>query len=805
MIVLPDSDVNFRRMFKKTHKGEFQVEVENDNVVADAAASELPLQSKLEQPETEVPDIDEIANTGGIHDDGRIASPTSLPSRTSSGQVTGIAGSKVRSTEGAIIRNTREEKILPKIMSLDDYVGSRSDQLHEDTEVRSRNEELTEWATEANVIHNEEFHEREKSPPGQPNVEEDKTGFTNDHFVHGDLMQADNGEVDYPNGDQEWSLGKAVRSPSLEKLWEGMLQLSPMIVETVVAVFKSGEKTSAKDWSEFLEVKGRVRLDAFEKFLQELPLSRNRAVMVVSICCKTASLDNSRENIQEIANSYKQDERVGYAEPAPGVELYLCPSNVTTLQLLEKFISYEHFENINEQDGLIGFVVWRRNNVTSNIMHTMPEKQYINAKQLALSGHMLDSPTHPGVSESESVPYGTDSPKNDISTSYDKYPVSNKLPFMVSTSKAITHVENTTSHAKKSSEMEYPPGFNSCPPRVASIDPRINVSKFQESILCDDDDDLIDDAPPGFGPNAASVSNNTYAQTNTTNVDDDDLPEFDYNAVSASYQPPSSQLPAECCLQSMPNSQCPSQPPQVSTNIDQGFFQSKDDFHPLVGHSPSHQIPPQIPRPPATPHPSIQIRELIQKYGQGDAQFSMEHGCAPDVGGVNLAPQIGQQPVMIPPHHTPANAHTQIEKSWNGEDVNEWHPYFTPVTSLMPQMQHMIPSQIGVPNGNFQVRHCLPPRITAPQRGPPQMVMPLGAPMQMLQPRPNPPQMHPHPSLFGMRPVTGINPPVPMQMSVREHGQFYANNSQAFHASHNFRPALSGPDNRPLDGRNRRV
>lgn len=42
----------------------------------------------------------------------------------------------------------------------------------------------------------------------------------------------------------------------------------------------SGEKTSTKEWASSLEIKGRVRLDAFEKFLQELPKSRSRAVMV---------------------------------------------------------------------------------------------------------------------------------------------------------------------------------------------------------------------------------------------------------------------------------------------------------------------------------------------------------------------------------------------------------------------------------------------------------------------------------------------------------------------------------------------
>lgn len=52
----------------------------------------------------------------------------------------------------------------------------------------------------------------------------------------------------------------------------------------------SGEKTAAKDWPGFLEIKGRVRLDAFEKFLQDLRFTRSRAIMVsqVFFCCARA-------------------------------------------------------------------------------------------------------------------------------------------------------------------------------------------------------------------------------------------------------------------------------------------------------------------------------------------------------------------------------------------------------------------------------------------------------------------------------------------------------------------------------------
>ena len=42
----------------------------------------------------------------------------------------------------------------------------------------------------------------------------------------------------------------------------------------------SGEKASTKDWPAVMEVKGRVRVEAFEKFLKDLPLSKSRAMMV---------------------------------------------------------------------------------------------------------------------------------------------------------------------------------------------------------------------------------------------------------------------------------------------------------------------------------------------------------------------------------------------------------------------------------------------------------------------------------------------------------------------------------------------
>ena len=62
---------------------------------------------------------------------------------------------------------------------------------------------------------------------------------------------------------------------------------------------------------------------------------------------------------------------------------------------------------------------------------------------------------------------------------------------------------------------------------------------------------------PRFGPTTTVSLNGGY----TKNLDDDDLPEFDYG-VSVPYQPeilPSNQLPPEICsLQSLSSTQSPS-------------------------------------------------------------------------------------------------------------------------------------------------------------------------------------------------------------------------------------------------------
>lgn len=167
----------------------------------------------------------------------------------------------------------------------------------------------------------------------------------------------------------EKSISNAAKIAPLmaEKLWDGSLQLSSSINVSAVAFFKSGEKMPNDNWSEFVEVKGNVRLEAFEKYIQDLPRSRNRGLMVISLCWKEGSSKNTIKGMKEVAKGYKQKERVGLAKVSPGTDLYICPRSDTIITILAKYGFFKGMAAVKDnQDSLIGCVVWKRNQISSN-------------------------------------------------------------------------------------------------------------------------------------------------------------------------------------------------------------------------------------------------------------------------------------------------------------------------------------------------------------------------------------------------------------------------------------------------------
>ncbi|TYH65600.1 hypothetical protein ES332_D06G066700v1 [Gossypium tomentosum] len=159
---------------------------------------------------------------------------------------------------------------------------------------------------------------------------------------------------------------KLSRPTVAEKFWDGSLKLNSSVTVSVVAFFKSGEKMPDIKWSELVEVKGKVRLEAFEKYIQELARSRNRGLM--------------------IAKGYKKGERVGFAQLSPGIDLYICPCSDAIITILAKHGFFKGMAAVEDKkNSLIGCVVWRRNHGLSSSVTKKLEKKHSSSTEQPLS------------------------------------------------------------------------------------------------------------------------------------------------------------------------------------------------------------------------------------------------------------------------------------------------------------------------------------------------------------------------------------------------------------------------------------
>lgn len=178
-----------------------------------------------------------------------------------------------------------------------------------------------------------------------------------------------------------------------QKLWDGSLQLNSSVTVSLVAFFQSGEKMPDLKWSEFLEVKGKVRLEAFEKYVQDLPRSRNRGLMVISLRCKEGSSKSGLAGMKEVAKGYKKGMRVGFVQVSQGIDLYVCPRSDSIITILAKHGFFKGMAAVEDnQDSLIGCVVWRRNQASSSSVLKKSER-----KHGSLSEQPLKSPSDSSV------------------------------------------------------------------------------------------------------------------------------------------------------------------------------------------------------------------------------------------------------------------------------------------------------------------------------------------------------------------------------------------------------------------------
>ncbi|XP_078428094.1 uncharacterized protein LOC144700547 [Wolffia australiana] len=374
MVVLQDADVDLRRMVRKTHKGEVQLEVDDDSTSVEVAVGSNTLPLIMAQVKV---------NAKLVNDPCKKEEDAGQLSET---PVESVA-----------------KELLP-IVSLGELMGAVDS-------------ELPATATA-------------EPSPSPSAVEPSPSPYM--------AMVKKEGHI-----------------------WEGMVQLSVSSLTTVLAFFKSGERASTKDWPAIVEVKGRVRVEAFEKFLRDLPLSKSRAVMVLDLQWKEGSSEGSQKALFEAAESYEADGRLGYVEPCPGVELYVCPAGGKTA----KMVAGEGDDGGCGGGGeMVGIVVWRRAMVESprvhHPKHASSKRSSLSKKQQRLSLAREAPPPEddvpPGFGPGSTARAGED----DDLPEFDFRGAAAAAPERPATTMTTTTTTMTTTVAAAAAAAPSPPGYH---------------------------------------------------------------------------------------------------------------------------------------------------------------------------------------------------------------------------------------------------------------------------------------------------------------------------------------------------------
>ncbi|XP_061346190.1 uncharacterized protein LOC133291872 [Gastrolobium bilobum] len=567
MVVLPDSDGDIRRLVKKTHKGEFQVEVEHeDNVSVEEVSGGTMSVARSQTNKNDVeagsspskPDVVKgDVNTDGDKSNLQNDNPFSITISSNDG----ADPMQELMTDDAL----KDPDFLPPIVSLDEFMESLHfeppfENLPEDsgkvTRISDKNDsevgsksQSSDLAPSEKVDVTRDKSEKFQSTCVNADVEEEKrvnaeSGAISSDTRYGEkqagMKSTDDRAKERSIDDMKSASGDAELRPSQllaeerygnnnsysktailtkgECLWEGMLQPNMSTTSSVVSIYKSGEKTSVKDWPGFLEIKGRVRLDAFGKFLQELQHSRSRAIMVLHFVSRGSSPDE-HATLREVAESYISDERVGFAEPVHGVELYFCPPHKKTAEMLSKILPKEQIEAVNSIDnGLIGIIVWRKTNLTTSISPTTSSHHKHSSKRQHFNRRQQDTNVNANSTQKAVPPTGfkpteTGPPSDgddDIPPGFGPAParVEDDLPeFNFSGS------SNPSSHL-----VQKPMGPGSVPFHSVSQVPSRPVEQMRELVQ-------------RYGQNKANVSSVNWqdkfgATIQPWNDDDDDIPEW---------------------------------------------------------------------------------------------------------------------------------------------------------------------------------------------------------------------------------------------------------------------------------------
>ncbi|KAF8687667.1 hypothetical protein HU200_042584 [Digitaria exilis] len=334
MVVLPNREVNVGRLVRKTHKGEFHVEVEETNSISVGVElgsdllSHAP--SKSNEGRTKSDDIVSV-HRGDLGSDNTVQEGFA-----------GIGNSNLLSNVGClsiekndyiqerVVHDLKYTENLPEIMSLDEFVEAPDSDIPLEFHSTKTAQDDRSCTPEKNHI-------------GEDNADPSEVEFMCDTSLPEKHCQA------------------SIKSPENGSIDD----LSP--AKQPKGCF--GVRPSTIEWRHFVEIKGRVRLSDFQDFLEQLPKSRSRAVTIV--------------------DSYFANERVGLLKVAEGVELYICPSRGKASQILTEHMAKEHWASQTMAGvSVIGVFVCRRPHICAETptRHDDSKKQpmSISRKQQAV-------------------------------------------------------------------------------------------------------------------------------------------------------------------------------------------------------------------------------------------------------------------------------------------------------------------------------------------------------------------------------------------------------------------------------------
>nr|XP_024396589.1 uncharacterized protein LOC112292392 isoform X2 [Physcomitrium patens] len=575
MLVLTDADTVSGKVVKKTHKGEFVVDVQNETTVdiMPAVTRSVFPASNVEKAGQDAPvQMENQVN----HSLNKSKYGTSLPLKRSRSEesdrvfVASTQSSQLseesRAKETAQPQSILSETILPTIMSLDEYMKTQNgdgvqEDVFQDTPIETR-DPLTHRAADSLGVTIEVAEDR---APGlkvvSPGEESSVLKSTSTRDESPSLKSAEAAERHVKLPSDTGKIGED------RVVWTGQIQLSGSRHSPLAIKHRSGEMVDLKSWPKSLELKGRVRLAHLDKFLQELQQSRSRVVTVISVVVQDGHADQAAatEHVKEIASQYQMGDRVGFIEPRSGYEVYLLPPGSGTTKLLSEH-GHSSTEALGKDVVLVGVIVWRRSHLSSS---SRPADRNNNVKRHAVAS----STHHESISKSSRAGVGSSKEPSSgprtksrgginvssalSSMHLSKFPIEsptkedpspsrirNWPPPTTATSNGNVQKSHHVTSAPSDSSTDMPPGFPVRPEPSASVasrphlDPRLPAQNMEFRPA-----QAPVDVPPGFWPRPPQ---NMPAQQSLTEDDDDDLPEFDFsvhNVGGHSHSPTPRQFP----------------------------------------------------------------------------------------------------------------------------------------------------------------------------------------------------------------------------------------------------------------------